>query len=303
MKSATTKYMTAHKNGKLKEAVSYFKQSMDKCEICPRKCGANRNHGELGLCETGKFAVVSSYCPHFGEEEPLVGRFGSGAIFFSHCNLMCNFCQNYEVSHFNKGIKVNDFALANIMLTLQNYGCHNINFVSPTHVLPQILSALEYAVSMGLNIPIVYNTSSYDSVETLKHIEGIFDIYLPDIKFWDPETAELTCKAKNYPEIARNAVREMYNQVGDLEIDDNKIARSGLLVRHLLMPDCLGETEKVMTFLANDVSVNTYVNVMAQFVPVGNSAQFPKINRRVSSEEYELGILVARDAGLWRINY
>ena len=206
------------------------------CTLCPRECNVDRLSGDSGICKTQDKVLVSSYNPHFGEEAPLVGQEGSGTIFFAHCNLMCNFCQNYDISHEGHGQVIIDEQLAQIMLQLQNIGCHNINFVTPSHVVTQILSALEIAVENGLSVPLVYNTGGYDKVETLELLDGVFDIYMPDFKFWDSEIAEKTCNARDYPEIAQKAVVEMHRQVGDLVIDENGIAQRGLLVRHLVLP-------------------------------------------------------------------
>ncbi len=229
-------YLKACENGTLKEKINLIYALLEKCSLCPRSCGVNRLEDEKGVCKTGRKAMVSSCNAHFGEEAPLVGKNGSGTIFFTNCSLLCNFCQNYEISHFGHGYEVTDEELAKMMISLQNKGCHNINFVTPSHVVPQILSALELAVKKGLNVPLIYNSGGYDNVETLKLLEGIFDIYMPDFKFWDSKIAERTCHAPDYPEVARKVFLEMHRQVGDLVIDKNGIAKSGLLVRHLVLP-------------------------------------------------------------------
>ena len=275
---------------------------LDRCSLCPRECNVDRLSGDSGICKTQDRALVSSYNPHFGEEAPLVGRKGSGTIFFTHCNLMCNFCQNYDISHEGHGQTVIDEQLAQIMLHLQNIGCHNINFVTPSHVVAQILSALEVAVENGLSIPLVYNTGGYDKVETLQLLDGVFDIYMPDFKFWDSDTAEKTCNAKDYPEIAQKAFLEMHRQVGDLVIDDSGIAQRGLLVRHLVLPKELAGTRDVMWFLAEQISPNTYVNVMSQYRPCGKAAEIKDLTRSISDKEYQQAIEAAKEEGINRLD-
>ena len=227
MSSFEPAYVETHEKGLLKEKIAKASAILQDCVLCPRECHVDRLSDQKGVCKTGKNAWVSSYSPHFGEEAPLVGRKGSGTIFFTHCNLLCNFCQNFDISHEGVGSEVSDTQLANMMLALQNRGCHNINFVTPSHVVPQILSALEKAVEGGLSVPLVYNTGAYDTVETLKILDGVFDIYMPDFKFWDPEVAKLTCNASDYPEVARKALLEMHRQVGDLVMDRSGIAKTG----------------------------------------------------------------------------
>ena len=275
---------------------------LDRCSLCPRECNVDRLSGDSGICKTQDRALVSSYNPHFGEEAPLVGRKGSGTIFFTHCNLMCNFCQNYDISHEGHGQTVIDEQLAQIMLHLQNIGCHNINFVTPSHVVAQILSALEVAVENGLSIPLVYNTGGYDKVETLQLLDGVFDIYMPDFKFWDSDTAEKICNAKDYPEIAQKAFLEMHRQVGDLVIDDSGIAQRGLLVRHLVLPEDLAGTRDVMWFLAEQISPNTYVNVMSQYRPCGKAAEIKDLTRSISDKEYQQAIEAAKEEGINRLD-
>ncbi|HAY37996.1 MAG TPA: radical SAM protein, partial [Desulfobacteraceae bacterium] len=222
-------YIETFKKGLLAEKIETAYKILKSCTLCPRQCKVDRLAGETGVCKTGKKAYVSSFNAHFGEEGPLVGTHGSGTIFFTHCNLLCIFCQNYDISHLGHGEEISNEQLAGMMLHLQNKGCHNINFVTPSHVVPQILSAVENAISEGLSVPLVYNTGGYDSVQTLKLLEGVFDIYMPDFKFWDPEIAKTTCNAKDYPEITQKALIEMHRQVGDLLIDDRGIAKRGIL--------------------------------------------------------------------------
>jgi len=231
--------------------------------------------------------MVSSYNAHFGEEAPLVGSKGSGTIFFTHCNLLCIFCQNYDISHEGYGREISDGQLAAVMIHLQKTGCHNINFVTPSHVVPQILSALEIAVKEGLSVPLVYNTSGYDNVETLNLLEGVFDIYMPDFKFWDPKVAEETCNAKDYPEMARLALMEMHRQVGDLVTDEEGIARKGLLIRHLVLPYGLAGTRQVMRFIAEKISTNSYVNIMPQYRPCGRADEIKELSASLSQIDYQ----------------
>ena len=247
MKETFPAYIRLSRDSGLSERIQSAKSILNSCALCPRECRVDRIAGRTGICNTGADAWVSSYSPHFGEEAPLVGTGGSGTIFFTHCNLMCRFCQNFDISHQGQGQAVSDEQLAAIMIDLQRVGCHNINLVTPTHVIPQILAALGIAVAEGLRIPLVYNTSGYDRVEVLDLLDGVIDIYMPDFKFWDPQVAEKTCNAADYPEIARSAIREMHRQVGDLTIDGG-IARRGLLVRHLVLPHGIGRHQEYYAF-------------------------------------------------------
>ncbi len=295
-------YLKLHESGELEKRIESAYALLSECVLCPRKCKIDRLNDKRGICKTGLKAVVSSYDPHFGEESPLVGRKGSGTIFFTHCNLLCLFCQNYGISHQGDGIEVTDEQLAAIMINLQKQGCHNINFVTPTHVVPQILAALPHAVKNGLSIPIVYNSSGYDSVNTLRLLDGVVDIYMPDFKFWDTEKASRFAKAPDYPERAREALLEMHRQVGDLVLDQRQIAVHGLLVRHLVMPGGLEETKNIMGFLARDISSETYVNVMAQYRPCGQASQYPPLDRSLLPEEFEKALRFAKNAGLTRLD-
>lgn len=294
-------YIESFKSGRLQQLVDASEKILENCSLCPRKCQVNRTNGQLGICKTGRNAIVASYAPHFGEEEPLVGTFGSGTIFFTHCNLGCNFCQNFDISHEGYGVEVSASHLARIMINLQHLGCHNINLVTPTHVIPQILKALVPAVKNGLNIPLVYNSGGYDSVETLRMLEGIVDIYMPDFKFWDESIAAQTCNAPDYPDVARRAIREMHRQVGDLQVFNGKAIR-GLLVRHLVLPYEAAGTGEVARFLASEVSPNTYVNIMAQYRPHGYAGETENLNRGIRNEEYRQALERAREAGLLRLN-
>jgi putative pyruvate formate lyase activating enzyme len=295
-------YIKTFENGLLKEKIEKAYKVLKSCIICPRRCKVNRTLDERGICKTGKQAVVASFDSHFGEEAPLVGTNGSGTIFFTHCNLLCNFCQNFDISHQGFGSQVDDKQLAHMMLTLQKRGCHNINFVTPSHVVPQILSALEVAVQNGLNIPLVYNSGGYDSVETLEILEEIFDIYMPDFKFWDPKIAELTCNAPDYPEIARLALMEMHRQVGDLILDENGIAKRGLLIRHLVLPNNLAGTRDIMKFIANRISKNCYVNIMAQYRPCGNVSEIKELCCPLEGNEFKEALRVAEEEGITRLD-
>jgi putative pyruvate formate lyase activating enzyme len=302
MNRFTPAYIKTHATGNLSKKTSQSRAVLKRCVLCPRQCKVDRLSDEKGICHTGKLALVSSYNPHYGEESPLVGRHGSGTIFFTHCNLLCNFCQNYDISHEGWGSEVTDEELAAIMLSLQERGCHNINFVTPTHVVPQILSALEIAIQNGLNIPLVYNSGGYDSTETLKLLEGVFDIYMPDFKFWDSNIAESTCKAADYPKIARQALVEMHRQVGDLVIDPSGIAQRGLLVRHLVLPENLAGTRDIMDFIHSSISPDTYVNVMSQYRPCGRAHKTPGLSRPITVEEFRAAIQSAKHEGITRLD-
>jgi putative pyruvate formate lyase activating enzyme len=258
--------------------------------------------GRTGYCRTGRYAVVASYGPHFGEEKPLVGRRGSGAIFFSHCNLFCSFCQNYDISREGHGRAVSAEELADIMVQLQQEGCHNINLVTPSHVIAQILEALPRAIENGLHVPIVYNSGGYDRASALKLLDGMVDIYMPDFKFWDAEVAARLCDAPDYPQRARESFHEMHRQVGDLTLDSSGIAQRGLLVRHLVMPEGLAGTESVLHFLATEISRDTYINIMNQYHPCGMAVGMDQIGRCLTKQEFEDALEMARKEGLKRLD-
>jgi len=295
-------YLELHGRGELVTRAQTAAELLADCRLCPRHCGVNRLEDEEGVCRTGNMAKVASYAPHFGEEAPLVGSGGSGTIFFSHCNLRCVFCQNYEISHLGEGSAVTAAQLAAMMLDLQRQGCHNINFVTPSHVVPQILVALVVAADIGLTLPLVYNSSGYDSVATLKLLDGVVDIYMPDFKFWDAESATRLAKAKDYPARVRAAIKEMHRQVGDLVVNDKGVALKGLLVRHLVMPGGLAETGRILHFLAEEISKDTYVNVMDQYRPCGLAHKYPPLDRRTSHDEYQSALKLAEEAGLKRLD-
>jgi putative pyruvate formate lyase activating enzyme len=295
-------YLSTHRRGLLQEKIDAAYEILSQCNLCPRNCLVDRHHGELGLCRTNDKPVVSSYGPHFGEEDPLVGSRGSGTIFFTHCNLYCIFCQNYEISHGGEGEEISLEDLAAMMLNLQQRGCHNINFVTPSHQVYQILAALPAAIIGGLSVPLVYNTGGHDALETLRLLDGVVDIYMPDFKFWDPQVAKDLCQAEDYPGIARQAVKEMHRQVGDLAVDEQGVARRGLLVRHLVLPDGLAGTKEIMGFLAREVSPRTYVNVMGQYRPCGRAAEHPSLRKFLTALEHEQAQQLAREAGLTRLD-
>lgn len=295
-------YVKSLKDGTFPGRVAAARDLMKDCTICPRLCRVNRLEGETGFCQIGDRAVVSSANPHFGEEAPLVGSGGSGTIFLTSCNLKCVFCQNYEISHLMEGEELEAPALGRVMLNLQRIGCHNINFVTPSHVVPQIMESVLWAAENGLRVPLVYNTGGYDSVETLKLLDGIVDIYMPDLKSLDSEVCKQLMNAEDYPEVARGAIREMHRQVGDLQINDHGIATRGLLVRHLVMPDDLATTRAAMKFLATEISPNTYVNIMNQYRPCGRAFEDSRINRAVTRAEYSGALEVAREEGITRLD-
>ncbi len=295
-------YMESHRSGRLGDAIARAALWMKKCTLCPRLCAVDRMAGETGFCRTGRRAVVASYGPHYGEERPLVGTKGSGTIFFSHCNLFCVFCQNYDISHGGQGTPAEPSDIAEIMLALQRHGCHNINFVTPSHVIHPILEALAIAVEKGLRIPLVYNCGGYERVSALKLLDGIVDIYMPDFKFWDAEAARELCDAPDYPERARAGIREMHRQVGDLVLDGGGVAQRGLLVRHLVMPNGLAGTPEIARFLAEEISPGTYVNVMDQYHPCAAASGNRAINRRITAEEFQGALDAALKAGLTRLD-
>ena len=267
------------------------------CTLCPRRCKVRRSKGQTGFCGIGPLPVVSSAGPHFGEESVLVGSGGSGTIFFAGCNLGCIFCQNYDISHHRHGHQMTIEQLAQSMLELQSYGCININFVTPTHVIAAIAAAIELARNKGLTIPTVYNTGGYDSVETLKLLEGLIDIYMPDMKYADPEVAQELSSAPDYPQVNREAVKEMHRQVGDLQIKKG-VATRGLLIRHLVLPEKLAGSFKIIDFLAKEVSPNTAINMMDQYHPCYKAHLHPKINRRPTFEEINSVCQYAIEKGL-----
>ncbi len=284
------------------EKVKTAEAILKKCTLCPRNCEVDRTAGERGVCKTGDRPFVASWGPHFGEEKPLVGRFGSGTIFFSFCNLKCIYCQNWTISHLGEGDEVSFERLAEIMLEIQGMGCHNINLVTPTHQMPMILHSLAIAAEKGLNIPIVYNCGGYESIEAIRILDGVIDIYMPDFKYSDPEMAMKYSKAKDYPHVAKAAIKEMHRQVGDLIIDDRGIALRGLLVRHLVLPGGIAGTEEIVRFIAEEISKDTYINIMDQYHPCYKAFEHPPLDRRITTKEYAGAIELALKAGLRRID-
>lgn len=272
------------------------------CTLCPRECRVDRTSGEKGFCRTGDMPFVSSWGPHFGEERPLVGRYGSGTIFFGNCNLGCIFCQNYSISHLGEGTEISHEKLADIMISLQRTGCHNINFVTPTHQVAAIIKAVQIAKLKGLDLPLVYNCGGYEKVETLTRLDGIIDIYMPDFKYASEENSSKYSDAPDYPGIARHAIKEMHRQVGDLKIDERGVAQRGLLVRHLVLPENIAGTREVVKFVAEEISKNTYINIMDQYHPCYKAFDFPELSRRISGREYTDAVNNAIKAGLKRID-
>jgi putative pyruvate formate lyase activating enzyme len=295
-------YLQLHRTGELRERVREAYHGLEECALCPRRCQVNRRSGETGACRTGEEAIVASYSPHFGEESPLVGHHGSGTIFFSWCNLRCRFCQNCDISQFGSGEPVEPTGLATIMLRLQGLGCHNINLVSPSHVVPQILVGVYIAAEAGLHIPLVYNTGGYDAMDTLALLEGIVDIYMPDMKYADADIAHRYSGIVDYPHHNQEAVKEMHRQVGDLVMDQDGIALRGLLVRHLVLPEGLAGTEEIMRFLAEDISKDTYLNIMDQYRPCHEAHELPPLNRRITRSEYSTAVQAAQAVGLTRLD-
>ena len=284
----------------LKQRAEALHQLLVECRICPNECLAKRTEGETGECHSTDEVYISSVGPHFGEEPPLVGTNGSGTIFFTNCNLDCQFCQNYDISHLGVGERASTTDLARSMLQLQQIGCHNINLVTPTHFTPQIVDALILSIEKGLELPIVYNCGGYESVETLKLLEDIIDIYMPDIKYSIDENALKYSGVLNYWEIVKLAVKEMHRQVGDLKISKRRIAQRGLLVRHLVLPNDIAGSKAVIDFVANEISTNTYLNIMNQYRPAYHANKYQEINRKITSSEYNEVVDYAFDKELHR---
>lgn len=285
----------------IKKRVDSLFKILENCEICPRKCHVNRLKREKGYCQLGFLPKVSAFHPHFGEESVLVGKNGSGTIFFTSCNLSCIYCQNYEISQLRIGKEVSFEELADMMISLQNQGCHNINLVTPTPQVPQIAKSLQIAIEKGLRIPLVYNTSSYDSLETLKLLDGIFDIYMPDAKYSDDKMALRYSNAPNYFEIMKRSIKEMHRQVGDLIVNEEGIAQRGLLVRHLVLPNNIAGSEKIFEFLSREISKNTFLNIMDQYYPCYKAFEYPELSRKITKEEFQEVVSLAKKIGLKRL--
>lgn len=295
-------YVALHRDGRLGARAEAARAALADCALCPRDCHVNRFETTDGHCRVGRLALVSSYGPHFGEEAPLVGRHGSGTIFFTSCSLHCVFCQNWDVSHQRLGSPVTDETLAAMMIDLQARGCHNVNVVTPTHMVAQILSALVLAADRGLTAPLVYNTGGYDRVETLRLLDGVVDIYMPDVKTLDPDAAARYLGAPDYPDVVRAALVEMHRQAGDLVVDARGVATRGLLVRHLVMPGDAMHTGDVVRFLARDLSRDTYLNLMDQYRPCGDAGRYPAIARPLSAPEFDAALDACRAEGLLRLD-
>ena len=299
-------YLQLYDNGELDKRISELYSILKSCTLCPRECRKNRLEGERGYCQSGEALVVSSIHPHFGEEDPLVGPGrsmgvgGSGTIFLSGCNLGCIYCQNYDISHLGEGRPISSQELAAGMVELQKLGCHNINFVTPTHFVPQLVKSLRVAIEKGLNIPIVYNCGGYESVNTIRLLDGIVDIYMPDIKYSDSQKSGKYSNAPDYFERCCETVMEMHRQVGDLKLDDRGIAQRGMLIRHLILPNDAAGSEDVLRFIAKKLSRDTYVNIMFQYRPMFKAGEYEEFSRSPFLEEYRRAIEIAKDFGLHR---
>jgi putative pyruvate formate lyase activating enzyme len=297
-------YLRLHAAGELQARVEKALAMLDDCSLCPRHCHVDRLDDKTSVCKTGRYAVVSSFFAHFGEEDCLRGWRGSGTIFFSWCHLRCVFCQNYDLSWLGQGRATRPEELAEMMLCLQEEGCHNINLVTPSHVAPQILEALAIAAGRGLKLPLVYNTGGYESLEALKLLDGVVDIYMPDFKFWDPEVAWRYSHARNYPEVARAAIKEMHRQVGSLIFDEHGLALHGLLLRHLVLPDGAAGTTHILRWIAETLGSETYINLMAQYRPAGrvNRRDYGEIGRSITFKEFQQATAIAKAVGLKRLD-
>jgi putative pyruvate formate lyase activating enzyme len=298
-------YLNTYEHGLLAEKVEAAQALLRQCKVCPRECEVDRSTNQSGFCQTGRRARVSSAFAHHGEEACLRGWDGSGTIFFSGCNLGCIFCQNFEISQLAEGREIDAGQLAAVMLRLQAAGCHNINFVTPEHVVPQILEALPAAIEGGLRLPLVYNTGAYDSLESIRLMDGVVDIYMPDFKLWDPQRCAKYLRARDYAETARAAIKAMHEQAGVLRMDEDGLALRGVLVRHLVMPGMLEDTRAILRWLATELSPDTYVNLMEQYHPAHKAEtepQFAEINRRLAGSEFNRAVELAGAAGLWRLD-
>jgi len=293
-------YIALAQQGDLQKRVQVLEDILKDCRLCPRECRTNRLEGEVGYCKADSGLIVSSAFPHFGEESPLVGYHGSGTIFLTHCNLQCIFCQNYDISHLGRGERITSSDMARMMIRLQELGCHNINFVTPTHYVPQIIASLPEAIEHGVRIPIVYNCSGYESLEVIQLLEGIVDIYMPDAKFMDEKYSKEYCNAPDYPGVLTKVLKEMHRQVGDLKMDSRGIAEKGLLIRHLVMPGGVASSEAVLRFIAEEISVHTYVNIMDQYRPEYHACEHVPINRRIMHKEYLEATQLAKRFQLYR---
>jgi len=291
------RYVELERTGELARREEQLWAMFDPCELCPRKCLSNRAAGRPGVCSATQHAAVASFGPHHGEEGPLRGTRGSGTIFFSNCNLLCVFCQNWQIAHRGDGTLISHDDLANMMLDLQRRGCHNVNFVTPTHLVPHIVRALRIAIPRGLHVPLLYNTGAYDSLEVIRLLDGIIDIYLPDFKFQDASFAARFAQAPDYPIHAAAAIREMHRQVGTLQISGG-VAQRGLLIRHLVMPENTAGTDAFVRWVASELGTDTHVNIMSQYRPMFRANEYPPLNRRLTQAEFSQAMAWARGAGL-----
>lgn len=295
-------YIKLYKSGELSRRVKKLKSIHENCHLCPRDCRVDRTKGQLGRCQASDRVKVSSAYPHFGEESPLVGKYGSGTIFFSYCGLRCVYCQNYTISIEGEGVEIADRRLAESMLSLQKMGCHNINLVTPTHYVPNIVSALEKAIPKGLRIPLVYNTGGYEKLDMLQLLDGIIDIYMPDCKYMDPKHAAMYSDgAYNYPYYVRLALKEMFRQVGDLVVERG-LAKRGLIIRHLVLPNRIAGTKQFLKFVAENLSKTTYLNIMRQYRPEHKATEYPDIARQLKRQEYAEALQWAKKLGLTRLD-
>lgn len=293
------RYVDVHAAGLLRDRVEAARQRLSACVLCPRVCRTPRLEGEVGACGGGRDALVSSWGPHYGEENVLRGTRGSGTVFFGGCSMSCVFCQNFEVSQFRRGIQAPPDALACIFMDLQRRGCHNLNLVTPSHVIAQVLEALELAIPQGFRLPLVYNSSGYDSVPSLKLLDGIVDIYMPDWKYGDSSVAEKYSGVKSYWQVARAAFSEMHRQVGDLVIEAG-LAKRGLLIRHLVLPRGIAGSKAILDFIATEISRDSWINIMAQYHPAYRARDYPELSRAISGREHEEVVQYARSLGLYR---
>jgi putative pyruvate formate lyase activating enzyme len=298
--TSTSSYISLFEKGELQQRIQCLEEFLKECWLCPRECKVNRLNGEVGYCGAGAEPMISSAFPHFGEEPPLVGYHGSGTIFFANCNLRCIFCQNYDISHLGNGERITSSDMARVMVRLQEMGCHNINFVTPTHYAPQIVASLPEAIEKGLRLPLVYNCSGYESIEVIRLLEGVVDIYMPDAKYMDQKHSKQFSNAPDYPEVIKKVLKEMYRQVGDLTTNSEGIAERGVLIRHLVMPNGVASSEAVLRFIAEEISVHSYVNIMDQYRPEYQAHEYPDINRRVTHKEYLEAIQWAKRHHLYR---
>jgi putative pyruvate formate lyase activating enzyme len=296
----TPSYINLFEKGELNKRVELLQEFIKECQLCPRQCHVNRLNGEVGYCGAGSDLMVSSAFPHFGEEPPLVGFNGSGTIFLTHCNLRCIFCQNYDISHLGRGDRITLSDMARAMVKLQEMGCHNINFVTPTHYSSQIVASLPKAMEWGLRLPIVYNCSGYESIEVIRLLEGVVDIYMPDVKFMDEKYSKRYSNAPDYPEVIKKVLKEMHRQVGDLTTNSKGVAERGLLIRHLVMPGGVASSEAVLKFIAEEISVHSYVNIMNQYRPEYRANEYSEISHPITHQEYLEAIQLAKGFRLYR---